>query len=144
MRYFLNTKAALLVYKNMILPMLEYGDIFMVGATAENRKKLQVLQNKGLRCALKKEKNSSVSELHSEGKVMRLKYRRTQHMLNYMYDMSKTKSNLQCRSKEGVKTRSQNKKLIKIKKPNTEKFKKKLSLQGTKKMERPPGRAALY
>ena len=47
MHYLLNTKAAVLVYKNMILPMLEYGDIFLVGATAENRKRLQILQNKG-------------------------------------------------------------------------------------------------
>ena len=40
MRYFLDTKAANLVYKNMILPILEYGDIFMLGASAENRRRL--------------------------------------------------------------------------------------------------------
>ena len=33
MRSFLNTKAALIVYKNMLLPMLEYGDVFLSAAS---------------------------------------------------------------------------------------------------------------
>ena len=52
MRGFLSTKAALMVYKNMMLPVLEYGDVFLTAATLLNRKRLQILQNKGLRCAL--------------------------------------------------------------------------------------------
>ena len=88
MRGFLNSKAAIFIYTNMILPMIEYGDIFLSGATAENCKKLQILQNKGLRCALRKDKFESVSELHKAGKIMRLKHRRTQHCLSHMYVMS--------------------------------------------------------
>ena len=53
MRSFLSIRAALLVYKSMMLPVLEYGDILLSSATLKKRKKLQVLQNKGLRCALK-------------------------------------------------------------------------------------------
>ena len=34
MRSFLNEEAALLVYKNMLLPMLEYGDIIINGITS--------------------------------------------------------------------------------------------------------------
>ena len=49
MRYFLNTKASTLVYKNMILPILEYGDIFLSAATKLNRQQLQTLQNRALR-----------------------------------------------------------------------------------------------
>ena len=46
-----------MVYKSMLLPILEYGDVFLsatIGpcATVVNRKRLQLLQNKGLRCAL--------------------------------------------------------------------------------------------
>ena len=52
MRSFLNTKAATMVYKNMMLPIIEYGDIFLAGAKAETKRRLQILQNKGLRCAL--------------------------------------------------------------------------------------------
>ena len=43
MRGFLSTKAALMVYKNMLLPMLEYGDVFLSATTNVNRKRLQTL-----------------------------------------------------------------------------------------------------
>ena len=36
-------KAALMVYKNMLLPMLEYGDVFLSATTNVNRKRLQTL-----------------------------------------------------------------------------------------------------
>ena len=42
MRSFLSAKAAILVYKGTILPLLEYGDVFLNAATVESRKKLQV------------------------------------------------------------------------------------------------------
>ena len=48
MRSFLDTRAAVLVYKSLLFPLLEYGDIFLSPITAKNRKKLQLLQNKGL------------------------------------------------------------------------------------------------
>ena len=46
MRNFLNAKAALMVYKNMMLPILEYGDVFLTAAWVAKKKKLQILQNK--------------------------------------------------------------------------------------------------
>ena len=49
MRYFTDDKSALLVHKNMIFPMIEYGDLFLAGTSIENRKKLQILQNKGFK-----------------------------------------------------------------------------------------------
>ena len=55
----------------MILPVIEYGDVFLVGATVENRKKLQILQNKGLRCALNRDIETSIDDLHSEAELLR-------------------------------------------------------------------------
>ena len=133
MRSFLNTQAATLVYKNMILPILEYGDIFMVGTSVTNRKRLQILQNKGLRCALNKDKLTSREELHAEAELLQLKHRRNIHMLSFMYDMSKIGGNIAKPREEGVKTRSQYKKLFRIRKPKTEKFKKSLAYAGPKK-----------
>ena len=52
MRCFLNRKAATLIYKNMILPIMEYENIFLSSATKANKKKLQILQNKALRSML--------------------------------------------------------------------------------------------
>ena len=81
-RYFLNTRAALLllVYKNMILPIVEYGDVFAISATLETRKKLQKLQNRGLKLAMGKDKLFSTKKLHSEAKLQKLIWRRKQHL----------------------------------------------------------------
>ena len=133
MRSFLNSKAALMVYKNMMLPILEYGDVFFSATTCLNRKRLQVLQNKGLRCALNKGIEVSTIELHSEAKLLQLKYRREQHLLNFMYDQVQNHSLLKAKSSYGVQTRSCNKLSLKVKRPYTEKFKKSLSYKGPKK-----------
>ena len=130
MRSFLSTKAAILVYKSMLLPILEYGDIFLSAASVENRKKLQILQNKGLRCALNKGIEASRDQLHDEAGLLRLNLRREQHLLNYMYDCSQDPQLIKKRSTESVQTRSHLKKLLKVKKPITEKFKKSLAYKG--------------
>ena len=133
MRGFLNTKAALMVYKGTLLPILKYGDIFLTGASVINRKRLQVLQNKGLRCALNKDCDMSIIDLHREAKLLKLKYRREQHVLNYMYDVAQDKRNHKAGSNLSVKTRSSNKLTLKIKRPHTEKFKKSFVYKGLKK-----------
>ena len=124
MRVFLSARAALLVYKGTLLPLLEYGNIFLSAATVENRRRLQTLQNRGLRCALRKGLETSTDELHLEAKLYRLKFRREQHLLNFMFDMAQCPRNLKAKTKLTVKTRSANKVLLRSKKPYTEKFKK--------------------
>ena len=119
LRSFLNTRAALLVYKGMILPILEYGDIFFSAASAENRRKLQVLQNRGLRCTLNKGCYDSTAELHSDARLLKLSHRREQHTLNFIYDKAQNVANRKASSKSTINTRSSNKKLLKIKRPRT-------------------------
>ena len=133
MRSFLSVKAAVLVYKGMLLPILEYGDIFLSATTVENRKKLQTLQNKGLRCALNKGIEYSSIELHNEANLLKLVYRWEQHLLNFMYDYAQQAVNCRLSPSMSIKTRSQNKKLLKVKRPYSEKFKKSLAYFGPKK-----------
>ena len=133
MRYLLNIKSAMLVYKNMILPMIEYGDVFLVGTTVKNKKKLQILKNKDLRCALGMDKYASKLEIHKEAKLLQLQYRREILLLCHMYDVSQIGNRLRKRREEGARTHSQNKKLLKIRKPTTEKFKKSVAYRGPKK-----------
>ena len=133
MRNFLNIKAALLVYKCMLLPIIEYGDIFLNATSAVNRKKLQTLQNKGLRCALNKGFDTGSAELHTEANILKLKYRREQHLLNFMYDFAATPLNQKPLTKTIMVTRSQAKVLLKLKRPRTEKFKKSLGYVGPNK-----------
>ena len=117
----------------MMLPMLEYGDVFLSAASVLNRKRLQILQNKGLRCALNRDVETSTEDLHVEAKLLKLKYRREQHLLNYMYDRAQDPLMLKSKNKCTVKTRSSNKKILNLKRPRTEKFKKSLAYLGPKK-----------
>ena len=133
MRNFLNVKAALMVYKSMLLPILEYGDLLLFAATIKNKKRLQVLQNKGLRCALGVGRDLSTDELHAEANLMKLRDRRDLHLLNFMYGQSHL-ATLQAVKKENVRvTRSCKKRNLKIRRPKTEKFKKSLAYLGPKK-----------
>ena len=84
MKYCLNKQGALLVYKNMILPILEYGDIFMSSLSVATRKKLQVMQNKALRIALNSHNQESTAELHKLAKLSKLKVRRKLHVLQFL------------------------------------------------------------
>ena len=133
MRSFLTVKAALLIYKSMMLPILEYGDLFLSAATVKNRKRLQVLQNKGLRCALNAGSEMRTDDLHVEANLLKLEHRRELHVLNFMYGEANNVNNLTHRAKDVMVTRSQNKKLVKIRRPKTEKFKKSLSYKGPRK-----------
>ena len=139
MRYFLDVKSATLVYKNMILPIIEYGDIFMVGTNVENRKKLKTLQNKGLRCALGLDRITGKVEIHKESKLHQLKHRREMNLLCHMYDVSHLSNQLQKQREVGVKTQSHSKRLVKIQKPSTEKYKKSLAYRGPKLWNDLPG-----
>ena len=133
MRSFLTCKAALMVYKNMLLPILEYGDVFLSASSCVNRKRLQILQNKGLRCALGRDIETSTRDLHTEAGLLKLKYRRENHLLNFMFDQAQNPCMLKRTPERKMVTRSGNKKLLKVKRPYTEKFKKSIAYQGPKK-----------
>ena len=130
MRSFLTVKAALLVYKSMMLPILEYGDVFLSATTVKNRKKLQVLQNKGLRCALNIGTEVSTDDLHNEANLLKLQHRRELQILNFMYGVSDNNENRVTRADNVPVTRSQKKKVLKVRRPKTEKFKNSLAYLG--------------
>ena len=130
MRPFLSVKAAIIVYKSMLVPIIEYGDVFLTAASKLNRKKLQTLQNKGLRCALNKRLDVSSNELHKEAGLLKLKFRREQHILNFMFEWSLDSRKLKSKPTNSRSTRSKEKRLLKLKKPVTEKFKRSLAYRG--------------
>ena len=132
MRSFLNTNAALKVYKNMLLPMLEYRDIFLSAASNINRSCLQVIQNKGLRCPLNKGIEMSIDELHDQANLLKLKYRREQHLINFMYHRAQDHTMLKSKSSHSMRMRSSKKKLLRIKCPYIEKSRICLAYRGPK------------
>ena len=133
-RSFVTKKAALMIYKNMILPILEYGDIFIHSASQKIRKRLQILQNKALRCALSKDKLYDTEELHREAKLLKLKDRRHLHVMLHMFQLAQMpnfklwKTHLPT----GPRTRSSKKKLIATRRPTNERYRKCITYQGPK------------
>ena len=116
MRYFLNKQAALMVYKNMILPIVEYGDVFFSSLSSNTRKKLQVMQNKALRIVFNKDKKESRLSLHKEANISELKVRRKIHTLQFAF-RKKYDKKLIVHSPAGRITRSSKKLLYKLRKP---------------------------
>ena len=125
-RRFISSRAAINIYKNMILPILEYGNIFLVSIKAELKKKLQILQNKALKCALGLDPLTSTEETHKLAKLDRLKHRRRQHLLQIMF---KQKENpflwkRKKKRKVGVSTRSGKNKQFVLRCAKSEHYKK--------------------
>ena len=125
-RRFVNAKAALNIYKNMILPILEYGDILLCSLNINQKKRLQTLQNKALKCALGLDPFTDTEDVHRLAKLETLQVRRDLHTLQLMYKQSafpflwKKKRARKC----GATTRSSSKKQFILRKFKTEKFKK--------------------
>ena len=140
-RPFVTKKAALLIYKNMILPILEYGDVFLHSASQMVRKKLQTLQNKALRCALHKNKYVRTAELHDEAKLLKLKDRRHMHILLHMFQLSQMPDFKlwKVHQPTAIKTRSSKKKLFSLRRPANEKYKRSITYQGPKLWNALPG-----
>ena len=140
MRYCLNVKAATLVYKNMILPILEYGDVFMSAATKVNRNRLQTLQNKALRIANNSDRGCDKDMLHEQSKLLKLKPRRNLHLLQYMYTRRNDPSIKKPKSNYRVQTRASSKNNFWLPKPSTEKYKQCASYMGPKMWNMLPAR----
>ena len=140
-RSFITKKAALLIYKNMILPILEYGDIFLHSASQKVRKKLQILQNKALKCALEKDKYFNTDDLHQEAKLMKLNDRRHVHVLLHMFQLAQMPNFKLWKAYQptGTRTRSSKKKLFTSRRPTNEKYKKSITYQGPKLWNYLPG-----
>ena len=84
---FLTNKAGLLVYKNMILPVMEHGYIFLSAATKATRDKQQTLRNKALHIIHNVDKYHNSEILQKESNLMRLKHRREIHLHNFMFTL---------------------------------------------------------
>ena len=116
----------------MILPIVEYGDIYMSSTTKKSRKKVQVIQNKALRCALNHDPRSDTGELHREAKLKKLKHRRKKaHAAPHVPDFP-NKVFTDWKRKTSINMRSSQKKLMVVKKPNSSKFQKSVAYLGPK------------
>ena len=120
MRKYISQDGAIRIYKTMILPVLEYGDILYDGANMKLTGKLQTLQNRCLRICLMPNQHTPTIRLHEVCTVAKLGMRRNMHLQLYMY---KQKNNLSIVNTRNLGTRLHDAILFTTKKPNSEKYK---------------------
>ena len=84
-RKYLMEDIALKIYKIMILPYLDYGDVIYGTASEEGLEKLQRLQDKCLKICKGYNMRFGTKELHLETKTPMLQSRRSAHVNNFMY-----------------------------------------------------------
>lgn len=71
----INTNTAVLLFKTMVLPYLEFSNSFLIGCNQREKNKMQRLQNKGLKVALGRERRYNTVDLHREANLLNWEYR---------------------------------------------------------------------
>ena len=89
-RKYIDTSTALTIYKSTILPIVEYADFVYDHNIKYVNKKMQGLQNHGLRVVFDQYiipyyQRQSTETLHSNANLFRLYHRRNLHLLSYAY-----------------------------------------------------------
>ena len=84
-RRYIDFNTALTIYKTMILPILEYGDVAYDNSDLQLLDKLQVLQNRALRICLNRQEHVPVVRMHQDCKIAKFKARRITHLRMFMY-----------------------------------------------------------
>ena len=86
-RTFVSTKCSILIYKQTILPLLDYAGFLLKSCNISDRKDMQVLQNDALRtcCNVRRRDRLSIRKLHSDANLLSLEQRRNIQLLSLMY-----------------------------------------------------------
>ena len=119
-RKFLTDTVALKIYKSMILPYFDYGDVIYNSANQERLDKLQRLQNRCLKISKGLGIRYGTDALHAITKVPKLEVRRTAHINNFMQGRLKCTSLLDNRE---IRTRAHDAPLFKVEVPRVESYK---------------------
>lgn len=78
---YLTTKAAEMVYKATILPLMDVGDVFYSSTTKSLLNKLQCMQNRAIRIIHKLEPRSNTDKMHQNMRLLKLDDRRLLHTI---------------------------------------------------------------
>jgi hypothetical protein len=94
LRIYMTNNMAVKIYKAMILPYLDYGDVVYMGGNSALLEKIQRLQNRALKVALRLEKRYPTNLLHKQTKISLLSERRDVHLAVMAHRMTKDKKHL--------------------------------------------------
>ena len=119
-RPYITNNACIQIYKSMILPYIDYGDIIYASTNQLNLRKIQSLQNRCLKICLGLRHTTPTQNLSSSAQVAHLNKRRTAHLRNYMF---KNKTNDELIDSRPILTRARDGPIFKMTKPNLEIYK---------------------
>ena len=123
-RMYINMHTADTIYKTMILPLIEHGDVIYDGANQKLLKDLQTSQNHILHVCVQINQYTSTELLHRLCKISMLKERRVLHMNLYMY-----RKIILIVNNRNVRTRAHDAILFTTVKPNNEKYKRNIFIK---------------
>ena len=126
-RKYLREDVALKIFKSMILPYFDYGDVIYNTACQEGLEKLQRLQNWGLKICMGFNVRFGTNELHRVTKMPLLRIRRKAHVNNFMY--KRLRKETLCDDRD-IRTRAHDAPLFKVKIPKNEAFKRSVQYAG--------------
>ena len=126
-RQFLTVKSAVLIYKSMILPYFDYGDVIYMFSSKNELDKLERLQERCINICTRTYGRDNIYNIRAEHKLPTLEKRRTFHINNFMYNRNK---NLVPRDDINIQTRSNSSKKFVINKPNIEAYKRSIVYSG--------------
>ena len=134
-RKFLTEAVALKIYKSMILPYFDYGDVVYNQASQEGLDKLQRLQNKCLKICKGYNMRFETEALHTITRVPMLRERRVAHINNFMYGRLSNPSLLDARD---IRTRAHDAQLFKVAVPKLEAYKRAVVYAGSNQWDNLP------
>ena len=96
LRKVMDKKLSILLYKSMILPVMDYGDCVVDGGPVGPVKSIQTIQNDCLRACLRIRDPTLISraDLHILCDCKQLLVRRNKHLLGIMYSLSQSPHNV--------------------------------------------------
>ena len=134
-RKFMTNNVALKIYKSMILPYFDYGDVIYNTANQTGLDKLQRVQNKCLKTCLGFGRRHETKSLHATAKVPMLEARRETHVNNFMYHRLSRPHLLDGRN---IATRAHDAPMFRVVKPSIEVYKRSVEYSGAVKWNNLP------
>ena len=88
-RKYIKQDTALQLYKSLVLPYYDYGDVIYMHTSEQNLLKLQYMQNNACRMILRADKYESVKGMHIRLGLSALNERRLFHISGFMYKLKR-------------------------------------------------------
>ena len=123
----ITTKCALTIYKSMVLPLVEYGGLFLDTCTDNVQTKIQRLQNRTLRIIYKQDNYVNMYDLHNTANLLPLKLRREIALLKIMFSKIQDRQGLQLRE---LTTRAHDGPIMNVSKPASSRYIKSVAYRG--------------